>query len=439
MVLDPSYGPDPLKRWPTAPGSPLRIPVVGIGDTPNLGAFSRLRVANPAVLFETKAQYGDDTDVNLYHKLSGSGTTTHLPNESAVQMNVTTASGDGVIRQSREYVPYQPGKSQLALITFVLGATETNTVKRVGLFDDSNGIFLEASGTDVAFVRRTKTSGSVVNNSVAQASWNIDPLDGSGPSGITLDPEKAQILVIDAQWLGVGRVRIGFDVDGVIVYCHQFLHANSIETTYTTTLDLPVRWQIATTDTNGSADSMKAICATVISEGGAELSASRTLSVAGVTQTVTSGGFEALIAIRPAALYDTGIPMRKKITLEGFDLLNTGTANVNFLLSWCDGLGTCSVTGGSWASNVTSGQGVEVNGSGTAMSYSDLLRRNVAVGWVPGGGGFFGTDQGFSLDALAQYPITLDIDGANPSFLVLSAISLGANADCIGSLRYRVG
>lgn len=435
MPLDPVYGPNPLRGRPTAPGG---IPVIGIGDTPNLGAFSRLRVSNPAVLFETTSQYDDDTGVNMYHKLISGGTTTHLPNEAATRLNVTTASGDGVIRQSRDYIPYQPGKSQLALITFVMGTTQTNTVKRVGLFDDENGIFFEVSGTDLAIVRRSKVTGSVVNTSVAQASWNLDPLDGTGPSKVTLDPEKAHILVIDAQWLGVGRVRVGFDIDGLIVYVHQFAHANDLSSTYTTTLSLPVRWQIATTDTNSSSDSMKAICASVISEGGSEISNQRILSVAGTSQTVTNAGFEALVAIRPAQFYSGSIKMRQKITLEGFEILNTGTTNVNYLLSWCDGLGTNAVTGGTWSANATSGTGVEVNGTGTAMAYNDLLRRNIAVGWVPGGTASSG-DRSFGVSALSQYPITLDIDGSNPSFVVLSAVSLGADSACIGSLRYRVG
>jgi hypothetical protein len=434
MALDPVYGPNPLRGLHSFPGG---IPAIGIGDTPNLGAFSRLRVANPAVLFESTSQYSDDTEVNMYHKVTGAASSTHLPNESATQLSVTTASGDDLIRQSRDYIPYQPGKSQLALITFALGATQTSTVKRVGLFDDENGFFLEVSGTDVAVVRRSYDTGSVVNTSVAQASWNLDPMDGTGPSGITLDHEKAQILVLDAQWLGVGRVRMGFDIDGLIVYVHEFLHANIITTTYTTTLSLPVRWQITTTDTNASADSMKAICACVISEGGRDTATARPLSVAGGTQTVTSSNFEALIAIRPAAFYSGSIVMRRRVILEGFKILNTGSTTINYLLSWCDGLGTCSVTGGTWAANATSGAGIEVNGTGTAMSYADLLRRNVAVGWVPGSGGN-NPEPIFDLSQATQYPLTLDIDGNNPSFLVLSAISLGADSDCIGSLKYRV-
>jgi hypothetical protein len=49
---------------------------------------------------------------------------------------------------------------------------------------------------------------------VPQTNWNIDKLDGTGISGITLDISKAQILWMDIEWLGLGTVRIGFVING---------------------------------------------------------------------------------------------------------------------------------------------------------------------------------------------------------------------------------
>jgi hypothetical protein len=69
-------------------------------------------------------------------------------------------------------------------------------------------------------------TGSVVNTRVAQADWNQDPLDGTGPSGLTLDSSKAQILYMDIEWLGLGTVRTGFIINGAFVPCHNFDHAN---------------------------------------------------------------------------------------------------------------------------------------------------------------------------------------------------------------------
>jgi hypothetical protein len=83
--------------------------------------------------------------------------------------------------------PYQPGKSLLALMTFVMAPTQTNLRQRVGYFGANDGLYLEQNDTDVRFVLRKSTSGSVDDTEyVTQANWNVDKFDGTGPSGITI-------------------------------------------------------------------------------------------------------------------------------------------------------------------------------------------------------------------------------------------------------------
>jgi hypothetical protein len=92
-------------------------------------------------------------------------------------------------------------------------------------------------------------------------------MDGLGPSGITLDPTKTQIFVVDFQWLGVGSIRYGFSIGGVIYYVHKVDNANIQTAVYMSSPNLPVRWEIVNDGTGGAA-SVEVICATVISEGG---------------------------------------------------------------------------------------------------------------------------------------------------------------------------
>jgi hypothetical protein len=137
----------------------------------------------------------------------------HSYDRSSVILTTGTGATDKAIRQTHRYHAYVPGKSNLSLLTFVLGSVVTNVVRRVGIFDDLNGIFLEQTESELAFVIRTATSGSASDASrVVQSDWNKDKLDGTGASGVNLDATKTQILFIDYQWLGVGRVRIGFDI-----------------------------------------------------------------------------------------------------------------------------------------------------------------------------------------------------------------------------------
>jgi hypothetical protein len=140
--------------------------------------------------------------------------------------------------------------------------------QRVGYFGDDNGFFLERAGATVQFVKRTRVTGVVENNIVAQTDWNIDKLDGTGPSLLTLNLDNPQILFIDIEWLGVGTVRMGFVIDGKFVHCHSFHHANqntSPKGAYIQTATLPLRSEIENTSTTASNSTLKIICSTVIS------------------------------------------------------------------------------------------------------------------------------------------------------------------------------
>ena len=192
----------------------------------------------------------------------------HLADEAAVQLTVGQLSGDKVIRQTNRYHAYLPGKSHMVNMTFVFGTAATNVRRRVGLFDDKNGVFLEQVSSGASITLRSSVTGSPVESSVAQASWNIDKFDGTGPSKITLDSTKSQILIIDYQWLGVGRIRAGFSIDGMVFYFHQFLNANQLDTAYMSTPTLPIRYEITALAALGSVASMKEICCAVVSEGG---------------------------------------------------------------------------------------------------------------------------------------------------------------------------
>lgn len=94
-------------------------------------------------------------------------------------------------------------------------------------------------------------------------------MDGTGPSGVTLDWSKTQILWIDYEWLGVGLVRFGFVVDGKLYLAHEVKNTNATTLVYTSTPNLPLRYEISN-DGNGAADSLTQICGTVISEGSQE-------------------------------------------------------------------------------------------------------------------------------------------------------------------------
>lgn len=234
---------------------------------PTFDAFGRLRVSDPETLFDSK-QIFDNQPLFWDEATTGSGTSSTYSQAAArTRIAVSASTAGSVIRQTFMRFNYQPGKSQLIFMTGKLAGGDSGITAAMGLFDDDNGIFVGSEDGVLQVVRRTSTSGSAVDNAVAQADWNVDPMDGTGPSGYTLDPSNTQIFWIDLEWLGVGRVRCGWVIDGKIIPCHQFLNTNNLDVVYMSTPNLPLRYFIEN-DGTGPAAHVDHICATVISEGG---------------------------------------------------------------------------------------------------------------------------------------------------------------------------
>jgi hypothetical protein len=235
-------------------------------------AFGRFRTSQPFTLFDNSSKYADNVDGFVNFTASG-GTTLHNANSSALAMTVDGTDGSKVYRESTRVFAYQPGKSLLTLESFCMAAGRAGLRQRVGYFDADNGFYLEQDGTDVYFVRRSTSSGSLETTRIAKSNWNISRLDGTDADKIVLDLATSQILYINMEWLGVGSVTMGFVINGQFLPCHRWDHANTTgaTTTYMGTARLPLRYEIENTSATGVSDTLKFICQSVISEGGYEL------------------------------------------------------------------------------------------------------------------------------------------------------------------------
>jgi hypothetical protein len=240
----------------------------------SVDAFGRLRVAQPHTLFDSQHQ---DVENDKWDTLiTGSATKTHLPNESSIKLEVATANNDGIIRESLRTMPYQPGKSLLIMNTFVMGEPKANVVQRLGYYGANNGIYFENDSGNNYIVLRSSVSGNVVETRVTQTDWNVDKFDGTGYSSQGTGEEhrnglnvtKSNLFWMDIEWLGVGDVRCGFLVDGLLKTAHVFHGDNRNPTTYMRSAILPLRYEIFNKGVTTSNTAMRQICSTVISEGG---------------------------------------------------------------------------------------------------------------------------------------------------------------------------
>ena len=196
-----------------------------------------------------------------------------LDETGANQINI---SGSGYyISQSRNYCIYQPGKSLLFMASGVLYPGQNDYTTRIGYFDNDtttiplgptlivrNGLYFEHDNGLYYLCIKNDTVTRFV-----QDDWNIDKMDGTGPSGLDLDFSKTQLFVIDMEWLGVGRIRFGFYGYGKIQYCHQVTNINTLTQPYTNSINLPICYTIHG-DSGNPCSGFTQICSTVISEGG---------------------------------------------------------------------------------------------------------------------------------------------------------------------------
>jgi len=247
------------------PISTATVPYLSRGS---FDQFGRQRFSQPETLYDAKALFNPLPLFWDEQELSGGGTgSVHNPNRASVTMSVTDATAGHRARQTKNWFNYQPGKSQLIIMTGVLGAGAVGLTKRLGLFNNQNGLYFQDSDDVVSVGKRSFATGTAVNTTVPQSAWNLDRLDGTGPSGLVLDKTKAQIFLIDFEWLGVGSVSFGFVIDQVLYYVHTMRHSNVIDSVYSSTPNLPLRYEIIN-DGTGPAGALESICSTVVSEGG---------------------------------------------------------------------------------------------------------------------------------------------------------------------------
>lgn len=264
------------------------IPVI---QSASFDSFNRTLIDAPTTVFTTQcSQIAQLNTIN--YRSTGTGSVFVDISNTVVELTVAGVAGRAV-QQSREYLFYLPGKSQVVHFTmtpFYRGTFDNNVAVRAGLFDDyrdkntatssnpgnplgqevnqkSMGHYFEISGNQWFVVECTNSPDNRTNvTRVPQYQWNIDTVDGNintSRSGYILssNPTKAVLFFLDRQWLGVGIVRMGLFYNARPIYVHAFQDRN-LAIPYTHLPKLPLRWEIERTSTIGTVPSttMAAIC-----------------------------------------------------------------------------------------------------------------------------------------------------------------------------------
>lgn len=388
-------------------------------------AFGRARVSTPFTLFDSSHRYSDN-GLWATSNTSGNSSITFISTAGLMNLSVTTANNAEIIRETTKVFSYQPGKSLQILQTFVM-EPKANVRHRVGYYGANNGVYLEVSGNTAYFVERSLSSGTVQETRVVQSDWNRDTLLGnvaSSPSGITLDLTKAQISFIDVEWLGLGTVRCGFVIDGRLIHCHSFHHANLIDSTYMTTASLPLRYEIKNLSDTASNTTLKQVCSSVISEGGYELRGAQQSIGMGANTPVNlavSGAFYPIISIRLKREREDAI-----VILSALSILGIGNnARFRYQIIFNPTLGNTS-----WTSA----------GTNSAVEY-DMSANTISGGKVMASGYLAATTQSTSTidvlkEALFKFQLERDSLTGTSYPLTLAIESAVANDDVLATMDW---
>lgn len=382
--------------------------------------FGRTKVSEPFTIFDSQHRYkpsGDYSDIT-----AGAATVTYNANQSIELLNIGTASGDKVERESKRVFPYQPGKSLQVFQTFCFAPAKANLRQRAGYYSRTNGYYLELDGTQLSFVQRSYITGELIETRVLQSEWNVDKLDGTGPSDVVLDISNAQLMFSEYEWLGVGSVRLGFAIDGYFITAHQFNHANYATSPYITTASLPVRYEIENTGTTSTASSFGQICATVISNGGYTRRTENWTASRSTTVNISSS-FYPIASIRLASGRTDSV-----VIPAGASVLPVAQGNYQWAF-----IRNATITGGTWVNHTDSSGNVDYNVSATAMSGGV----QVAEGFISS------TNQGSSVlnigDGFQRFDLQLgrtNSDTPVSDTITLALRSLGGTQSGIGSISW---
>jgi hypothetical protein len=375
-------------------------------DSGMFDAFGRQRVSQPFTLFDSTLRHSKNPE--LWNETISGGTSVHLPNESSVRMTVT-ASGHSVLRRTRKRFPYQPGKGLSILQSFVGAPPQAGLIQEVGFFDNNNGIMLRASGTTIQFVIRSFTSGAPVETIVNQDAWNID-------TAPWLNLSKTNIFTADLEWLGVGRVRCGFVLDGEYRYCHEFNHANALDAVYMTTAILPLSFGIRATSTVSG--SMKHICTNLASEGGYEPAGAIYTTGRGASNFSSIFTETMVAAIRMASGRTDNIILPSQV-----DASLGGKQNDNVVAEWRMRLNP--TVSGTWIDAENGRGNVQTMSSGT-FSGGTVIN-----------GGLVGAQSSTDFNPQKALELSLGTNAAGDSDVVILTIQCSAAESATGLLGWR--
>ena len=201
---------------------------------PMLGEQPKINVANwhggtvrAGIFDDQNGAFWENTGVNINVVLRSA--TFQTAGFVSLEVGSNLVTGDGTCRFLEQLKQYDR--------VVIRGMSHTVTS-----ITDNNTMTVSPPWRGVSNQTRVKM-GKVIEQRIKQSDFNIDPIDGAGPSGYKLDPTKMQMLLIQYTWYGAGFVEFGIRGPlGNFIMCHRIMNNNVNNEAYMRSGNLPVRY-----------------------------------------------------------------------------------------------------------------------------------------------------------------------------------------------------
>lgn len=380
------------------------VRVTGSGD---LGVdmprdiFGNIPVSDQFSIFDSTRVF--EYLLPLFYTHYTEGIVSRIYNKNTSSEIFTVGVGGTYATQLKCRTKYQPLKAHKVAVT-ITSTQEAGVEKYFGYADldnytsagahtvdgtIQNGLVCKVSETNVYIQLYNNGTQTLDVDGIAKSDWNIDKLDGNGPSLITLNFEYSQIGLLELEWLGVGALLFYYNIGGVNIPIHKIENANVRAVgVYMRTANLSPFVMIKSV---GGVGSIEAICSAVVSGGG-----HNPVGVPRVAETanaiaVANGNTEAVLFIRlkPEA-YEASVD------ITGISAIAETSSDCIFRLHFNP----------AW--------------NGSAINWIDKPNSHIQQATAAGDNNI--TDEGITLD---YNPLSTDSDAFNA--LVESKLKLGKN------------
>lgn len=379
----------------------------------------RIKTSSKNIVFSNTFQFSKQPDV-WEESLTADATSVNDVNQSSVVMTVSATPGSKVVRQTKSVMHYVPGRSAEFNMVSTNVSVGAGHRARIGVFDEKNGVFFERGVEgDLWVVVRSNVTGTPVDTRVRRTDFNIDKLDGTGPSGIVNKLGTIRTLHIEYEWYGAGDVEFAFIINGVKHPLHRFTFSNVINTSWCSTPFNPIRVELENVSAN-TPGVLEQYSTSYSLEG--EM---RSIGIPKITGIPLPG-----VTVPDVFVFRPVLSLRLKPTqlnavafieeIQGFTTSNT------FMVFRLVRNATINAT--TWTDHQTNESAVQVNTNATTYSGGTVI----ALGVVPLGGVPYILDQGNGIFQIGRNTLGT----ASDVYTLLFATATN-NATALGTIRWR--